>query len=234
MMDHQKEKQRLIKTIRRELDAYADSDEAGRQIDRIIEAIQAVDRRYFVENSGYAYLNKALPIGNDQTISQPYTVARFLQLANIMPGIDVLDVGSGSGWNACLAAYLCYPGNILSIERIPDLCEEAEKNTKHFLNSINVDNRKISKRLEKLRYKTANIFNLDEFENKYDKIIISAGIPPLKEEMLLGPAKKLLKNNGRFICPYMSGPVIIMDKTDNIIKTGYSADTFAFVPLILP
>lgn len=97
---------------------------------RILAAIRAVPRDRFVPArlQQHAWENRPLDIGNGQTISQPYTVARMLELAGIAPGSAVLDVGGGSGYAAALAAEVAGPdGRVVSIEIIPELAERARR-----------------------------------------------------------------------------------------------------------
>lgn len=97
----------------------------------LVEAFKTVDRADFVpaELAREAYWNYPLPIGYDQTISQPLTVAFMLELLNVRAGDKVLDVGAGSGWQTALLAYLVgKEGTVVAIERIPELKEMAESN----------------------------------------------------------------------------------------------------------
>ena len=93
---------------------------------RVLAAMNAVPREAFVENrlGDPAYEDHPLPIGSGQTISQPYIVARMTELLVVGPGDHVLDVGTGSGYQAAVLAELgC---QVTSIEREPDLAREAE------------------------------------------------------------------------------------------------------------
>lgn len=76
--------------------------------DEILRAIEKVDRKNFIPEKFFerAYENHPLPIGLGQTISQPYTVAFMLQELNIKKGDKVLEIGTGSGWNAALISSL--------------------------------------------------------------------------------------------------------------------------------
>lgn len=93
--------------------------------ERVLAAMGRVPRELFVplEVRDQAYFDAALPIGFGQTISQPYMVALICQEAGIRPGIRVLDVGTGSGYQAAVLAEI--GARVESIERIPELAELA-------------------------------------------------------------------------------------------------------------
>ena len=102
----------------------------GRDIDdpRVLEAMGRVPRELFLPDDvrGRAYDDAALPIGWDQTMSQPYMVARIAQELALRGGEHVLDVGTGSGYQAAVLAELA--GDVQTIERIPELAEQARRN----------------------------------------------------------------------------------------------------------
>lgn len=94
---------------------------------RVLDALREVPRHLFVpdEISGEAYADRALPIGHGQTISQPYIVALMTESLELEPGDRVLEIGTGSGYQAAvLAACGC---EVFSIERIPALHERARE-----------------------------------------------------------------------------------------------------------
>ncbi|HSC51146.1 MAG TPA: protein-L-isoaspartate(D-aspartate) O-methyltransferase [Gaiellaceae bacterium] len=95
---------------------------------RVLEAMAAVAREEFVpeEERRRAYRDAALPIGHGQTISQPYMVARIAEALAVRPGDLVLDVGTGSGYQAAVLAEL--GADVVTIERIPELAERARAN----------------------------------------------------------------------------------------------------------
>jgi protein-L-isoaspartate(D-aspartate) O-methyltransferase len=99
----------------------------GRDIadERVLEAMARVPRELFVpeEERRRAYADAALPIGHGQTISQPYMVARIAEALALRPGERVLDVGTGSGYQAAVLAEL--GAEVVTIERIPELAETA-------------------------------------------------------------------------------------------------------------
>jgi protein-L-isoaspartate(D-aspartate) O-methyltransferase len=95
---------------------------------RVLDAMERVPRELFVPEGEQhrAYADAALPIGHGQTISQPYMVARIAEALGLVGGEKVLDVGTGSGYQAAVLAELA--GEVHTIERIPELEEQARKN----------------------------------------------------------------------------------------------------------
>ena len=102
----------------------------GRDIvdERVLAAMERVPRELFVPQGERhrAYADAALPIGHGQTISQPYMVARIAEALGLGGGEKVLDVGTGSGYQAAVLAELA--GDVHTIERIPELAEQARRN----------------------------------------------------------------------------------------------------------
>jgi protein-L-isoaspartate(D-aspartate) O-methyltransferase len=95
---------------------------------RVLDAMSAVPRELFVPPAavGHAYDDAALPIGHGQTISQPFIVALICEALGLDGTERVLDVGTGSGYQAAVLAELA--GEVVSIERIPELAERARAN----------------------------------------------------------------------------------------------------------
>jgi protein-L-isoaspartate(D-aspartate) O-methyltransferase len=93
--------------------------------ERVLEAMTRIPRELFVPEQvrERAYDDAALPIGGDQTISQPYMVARICEALAVRPVDRVLDVGTGSGYQAAVLARLA--GEVHTIERLPDLADRA-------------------------------------------------------------------------------------------------------------
>ena len=105
----------------------------GIKNEAVLDAISKVPRHLFIDSSfsDHAYQDKAFPISSGQTISQPYTVAFQTELLNVSSGDKVLEIGTGSGYQA---AVLCEMGiKVYTIERIKSLFLKA----KSFLASIN-------------------------------------------------------------------------------------------------
>jgi protein-L-isoaspartate(D-aspartate) O-methyltransferase len=102
----------------------------GRDIvdERVLDAMTRVPRELFVPvgERARAYDDVALPIGHGQTISQPYMVARICEALTLQGGERVLDVGTGSGYQAAVLAELA--DEVFTIERIPELAEQARAN----------------------------------------------------------------------------------------------------------
>jgi len=94
---------------------------------RVLEAMAAVTRESFVPNvpASVAYDDRALPIDAGQTISQPYMVARMTELLNVQEGDRILEIGTGSGYQAAILARL--GARVTSIERHHDLSEAARE-----------------------------------------------------------------------------------------------------------
>ncbi|MCS7297480.1 MAG: protein-L-isoaspartate(D-aspartate) O-methyltransferase [Bacteroidia bacterium] len=145
----------------------------GIQDKRVLKAMEAVPRHLFVEPTlrEHAYEDRALPIAEGQTISQPYTVAYQTELLAIEPGQKVLEIGTGSGYQA---AILCEMGaEVYSVELERNLYEQAKK------------------RLEKLGYAVRLRWGDGQFGwptyAPFDRILLTAGtekIPPALFEQL--------------------------------------------------
>ena len=182
----------------------------------VLNAIGNVPRHLFMDSSfiDHAYQDKAFPISADQTISQPFTVAFQTELLEIKKGDKVLEVGTGSGYQA---AVLCELGaNVYSIERQGELY----KKVINFLPSINYYPKKI---IYGDGYK-----GLEE-EAPFDSIIVTAGAPFVPEALL-----NQLKIEGRLVIP-VGEEVQIMMLYTKISKEKFDIKEFGqfqFVPLL--
>lgn len=94
---------------------------------QVLRAMETVPRQLFVrpEDASEAFSDRALPLGLGQTISQPYVVALMTELARLSPGDRVLEVGTGSGYQAAILAEC--GAEVYSIERLPELAEKARQ-----------------------------------------------------------------------------------------------------------
>lgn len=108
----------------------------GVRAPRVLDAMMAVPREKFVpaDVRTTAYADRALPIGHDQTISQPFIVAHMIEQLSVTPHDRVLEIGTGTGYQTALLAMLA--GHVFSVERIPALQQQASSN----LASINLTN----------------------------------------------------------------------------------------------
>jgi protein-L-isoaspartate(D-aspartate) O-methyltransferase len=150
----------------------------------IEKAFMNVDRGDFIpdDQKGMTYYDIPLSIPAAQTISAPSMVAMVLELAELKKGIKVLEVGTGSGYNAALIAEIVGEENIISIERNPELIEFAKKNLEKSGHTINIINADGSRGYAK--------------EAPYDRIISTAAAPEIPNSW-----KKQLKEYGILVAP---------------------------------
>lgn len=195
----------------------------------LIDAFKAIDRKDFVspEMKEYAYQNDPLPIGFEQTISQPLTVAFMLELLDLRLGDKVLEVGAGSGWQTALIAKMIeHPGGIaedkdgrygvVALERIDSLAQKAIDN----ISKYGFSERGVSK-----------IINFDgtkgyETEAPFDKIIAAASGSEIPESW-----KEQLVIGGRIVAP-IEDSIVVLDKTGKKEFERREFKGFSFVPLI--
>ena len=188
----------------------------GKPDKKILQAIEKIDRKNFmVENKELAYEDRAISIGYGQTISQPSTVARMLSLLELKKTDEVLEIGTGSAWNAALLGKLSK--KVITLEIVPELAEKSED------------------KLKKLKIKNVEVKQkyFRNLKQKFDKVIFTAGISIKQEKILENFAENHLKENGILICPYQSGPLIILKKENEKIKKTCTKEQYVFVPLIL-
>jgi protein-L-isoaspartate(D-aspartate) O-methyltransferase len=150
---------------------------------RVIEALRRVPRNEFVPGSAArsAWENRALPIGHGQTISQPFVVALMTQLLALTPESRVLEIGTGSGYQAAILAELA--GEVFSIEVVPELAETAAS----VLGRLGYRN---------VQVRAGNGRNGWPDAAPFDAIIVTAGadeIPPALVEQL--------RTGGRLVIP---------------------------------
>jgi len=203
---------------------------SGRLLKHILKAMGVIDRKIFTYFKN-PYEDNAIPIGRDQTISQPSTVARMLLLADLKEGDKVLEIGAGSGWNAALMAFLVYPGDVISVDRIKELVELCNRNISDLKQST--EDEGVIARLENLYFLQDDIFTERGLWGKsFDKIIFTAGIPDKKTEKKIKEiAEELLEEDGILICPYVSGPLVIYRKKKKITREE-TKEQYVFVPLL--
>jgi len=183
---------------------------------KVIEAMYKVPRHLFVNKADIekAYDDIALPIGYGQTISQPYMVAIMTELLQLQGDEKVLEIGTGSGYQAAILAELAK--EVYSVERIYSLAKEAEE------------------RLNELGYTNIWIFvrdgtlGLSEYA-PFDRIIITAAAPEIPETL-----KKQLKEGGIIVAPVgsrYSQQLLKIKKEGEKFNQSYHT-LCLFVPLI--
>ncbi|MBT1687321.1 protein-L-isoaspartate(D-aspartate) O-methyltransferase [Dawidia soli] len=189
--------------------------EKGIKDDRVLAAIGRVPRHFFFESAllEHAYQDKAFPIGEGQTISQPYTVAFQSEKLEIKPGDKVLEIGTGSGYQACILLEL--GAKVYTIEYNRVLFER----TRDFLPGIG--------------YKPY-FFHGDgskglPMKAPFDKIIVTAGAPIVPDALTAQ-----LKEDGILVIPVGDRQRQLMlrirKKGGKLIREEF--DNFAFVPLL--
>lgn len=183
----------------------------------VIRALETVPRHEFVPtlNRMKAYADRPLPIGHGQTISQPYIVAIMTELLDLSPGSRVLEIGTGSGYQAAILSRIVK--EVYTIEVIEPLAEEA------------------SARLKRLGYRNIRVKKGDGYYGwekyaPFDAIIVTAAaghVPP--------PLLRQLKPGGRMIIPVGSNffvqQLVLVTKDDQGTVTARQLMPVAFVPL---
>ena len=151
--------------------------------EQIIKSIESVPRHLFIDPglSEQAYIDKALPIESNQTISQPYTVAFQTQLLNPVSGEKILEIGTGSGYQTSILCFL--KTDVYTIERNHNLFRSTTK----LFNRLNIN---------PVRFKYGDGYKGLIDDSPFDGILITAGSPNVPEELL-----KQLKVGGRMVVP---------------------------------
>ncbi|MEC7645864.1 MAG: protein-L-isoaspartate(D-aspartate) O-methyltransferase [Bacteroidota bacterium] len=183
---------------------------------QVLQAINKIPRHLFIDNAfvNFAYQDKAFPIGSGQTISQPYTVAFQTQLLDLNPYEKILEVGTGSGYQAAILCVL--DADVYTIERQKMLF----KKTKSFLPDLG--------------YK-CNFFYGDGYKGlpnfaPFDKIILTCGAPFIPDDLV-----SQLKVGGRMVAPIGNGDIQVMHLIEKISETETRTTThgdFLFVPML--
>lgn len=163
--------------VRKQLEARGIRDQ------RVLEAMRAVPRHRFIpESRRYAaYDDMPLEIGYGQTISQPYMVGLMTQMLEVKPTDRVLEIGTGSGYQAAILASLAR--EVFTVERVPELAQRAQQT----LYELGYDNVRV--------YEGDGTYGLSDHAT-YDGIIVTAGAPHVPEAL-----KEQLAEGGRLVCP---------------------------------
>lgn len=204
---HKGLRKQLVDTIRQK----------GITDENVLNAINNIPRHFFLDTAfeSIAYEDRAFPIGEGQTISQPYTVAYQTQLIEVKPFEKVLEIGTGSAYQTCVLGEL--KANVYTIERQKKLFDLVKQFT------------------FKSKYPTLRFFYGDGYEGlptygPFDKIIVTAAAPEIPEKLL-----QQLKTGGRMVIPVGEKDVQRMMRFTKISDTEFDQEIFAdfsFVPML--
>lgn len=184
---------------------------------RVLDAIGNIPRHQFIDDTAFlrqAYSDVAFPIGCAQTISQPWTVAYQTQLLQLAPGMKVLEIGTGSGYQT--AVLVSMGARVFSIERQRPLYLRTKE------------------RLQRMGYK-ANTYYGDGYagltrEAPFDRVLVTCGAPFIPPALL-----EQLKVGGRAVIPVGEGGLQVMKLVERIGPTEYRESDhgeFRFVPML--
>ena len=215
--DWQRQRQALVDEVAAMVSSTSDYLQQDTLDKSVLDAMRKVPRHEFipVNRRTYAYLNQPVAIGYGQTISQPYIVAIMTDLIKPKPGDKVLEVGTGSGYQAAILAELGV--DMYSIEIIEPLAKQAASNLKQA-------------GYGKVHTRTGDGYYGWESEAPFDGIVVTAvasHIPP--------PLVKQLKPGGRMIIPvgaaFMTQYLVLVNKDDQGKITTRQILPVSFVPL---
>ncbi len=183
----------------------------------VLAAMRSVPRHLFVPDSlrSLAYSDRPLPIGNGQTISQPYIVALMTELLEVSKDHRVLEIGTGSGYQAAVLSLLSR--EVDSIEIVPQLASEARQ------------------RLRKLGYTNVNVRQGDGYlgwpeKAPYDRIILTAAPPEIPQTLI-----DQIKPGGKLVAPEGQGfrqELVIITKSRDGKLDKRSGIPVIFVPMV--
>ena len=186
----------------------------GIKDERVLEAMSKVPREYFLDQlqQDLAYKNRPLGIGYGQTISQPYIVAYMSEVAAITPTDKVLEIGTGSGYQAAILGELAH--QVYTLEIIPQLASKAQE----ILNSLGYKN---------IHVQQSNGYQGWVEEAPYDVIMVTAAPPQIPKSLV-----NQLALNGRMVIPVgqWKQKIVIVTKTDSGV-TKKTTLPVLFVPM---
>jgi len=208
MDEYQIQRERMVQRLR---EHYKIRDE------KVLEVLNRIPRHLFVPEAlkSQAYKDNALPIAANQTISQPFIVARMTELLELNPQSKVLEIGAGSGYQTVILSELAK--KIYAIERVAQLAAEAQ-------------NRLENLKIQNVTLRCADGTNGWEIHAPFDAILVAAGSPGIPKPLL-----NQLKIGGKLVLPIGQD-----QKTQKLIRVTRTTKDFqtedfgacAFVPLI--
>ena len=202
-MDYKSQIEEMIKVC----NLHARSYNSGKEIDyRVQKAMRMIPRHNFVPH--YPYEDRPVPIGHGQTISQPFIVAYMTDMLDISPLHTVLEIGTGSGYQAAVLSEVAL--KVFTVERIKALADQTKILLEHYSN---------------VHMKTGNGYKGWEKNAPYDRIIVTA-MPDYIPKSLVNQ----LKEGGKMIIP-VRGNLILVTKTGKTY-TEKSLIGVRFVPLV--
>jgi len=204
--------------------------------DEILEAFRICDRKFFLLHNPYEDIPQHIAHG--QTISQPSTIARMIRLLELEKEMDVLEIGTNTGYHACLVAWLVWPGQVVTIEIFPDLAEMARKNINALIKYLEKIKSKEAKKFEKIEIVVGDALDKSTkiWQNKYDRIYFTAGVDEDKIEEVKEMGIKLLKPGGLMLYPTREafdwGALEVWQLQNGKLKLIKRHPGYAFVPLL--
>jgi len=213
-----KKHQRLLEEIKSEAKYTASYTGRKQFAQRVMDAMAEVIRENFVtpEYLPFAYDNGPLPIGYGQTISQPYIVALMTDLLDLSAESIVLEVGTGSGYQAAVLSRLAK--QVFSVERVAELAESARERLK----DLGYDN---------IEVRCSDGYSGWQEKAPFDGIIVTAAIAHIPPALI-----EQLKPGGRMVIPiglpYMHQELMLLTKDEEGETHTRSLLDVAFVPLI--
>lgn len=188
----------------------------GIRDEAVLTALNAVPRHFFLDKAfeEHAYEDKPFPIGNEQTISQPYTVAYMTALLEVRKNDKVLEIGTGSGYQAAILAAM--GARVFTVERQ----EALYAHSKELLKTLGITSVRCFFR--------DGTKGLPEYA-PYDKIIVTAGAPVVPEQL-----KEQLTIGGVLVIP-VGEEVQYMYRYTRLTQTEFKEeilDAFRFVPFL--
>jgi len=215
--NYEQQRNTLVESIKSDVEKTARFIGTNALQPKVMQAMATVPRHLFVPKPQrtFAYYNQPLPIGYGQTISQPYIVALMTHLLNLKSSDKVLEIGTGSGYQAAVIAELT--DAVYSVEIVPELAKRAKKTFAEL-------------KLDRIQSKLGDGYFGWEDYAPYDAIIVTAAashVPP--------PLVKQLKPGGRMVIPVGSSfyvqYLVVINKDENEKISTRQVLPVRFVPL---